>query len=333
MADRATHDPRMTTRLRLGDLLVSSKILSPSQLEDALAHQKTTGLRLGETLVALGLVTELQVAQVLSHQLSIPWVDLVRVDFSRELLNLVSPDLAEAARVVPIYVRKMRQGEVLFVATDDPLNEAGLAEVAAHAGLPVRPMVASARDLRDALRAYYGREIPAPARLAAAAPTQDLEVEIELPTDEPAAPSPTGPEPASAGPAASSEPAAGDEPAPTAQPAVEPQAVPQRRNKRAPSRPKMLTLTLLDGTTIKLPQPSTAHDEPTPAAHQLTSRDLIQALLLRAEGKDVSSVLRDAHWETLFASLLSLLLEKGLVTDWEFVEAWTKTLRGKANAR
>jgi type IV pilus assembly protein PilB len=88
----------------------------------------------------------------------------------------------------------------------------------------------------------------------------------------------------------------------------------------------MLTLTLLDGTTIKLPTP-TATAEETSTEHHLTTRDLVQALLARAEGKDVSDVLRDAHWETLFATLISLLLKKGLVADWEFVEEWTKMRR------
>jgi type IV pilus assembly protein PilB len=310
----------MTTRMRLGDLLVSSKIISAAQLEDALARQKQMGTRLGETLVALGHVTEMQVAQVLSHQLSLPWVDLVRVDFSRELLNLVSPDVAVAARVVPIYVRKVKQGEVLFVATDDPLNEAGLAEVAAHVGLPVRPMVASARDLRDALRAYYGREIPTPTPVRAAEP------ELEIDLDEAPAPDSSASEVAAT--RAPEDAVRDDAPSPD-----EPTAVPLRRVERAPSRPKMLTLTLLDGTTVKLPQPHAAHDEETPTAHRLTSRDLIQALLLHAEGKDVSAVLRDAHWEKLFAALLSLLLKKGLVSDWEFVEAWTATSRGKASTR
>jgi type IV pilus assembly protein PilB len=107
-----------------------------------------------------------------------------------------------------------------------------------------------------------------------------------------------------------------------------PDAVRPHKKHQAPSRPRMLTLTLLDGTQVKLPAP-TPQTEETSAEHHLTSRDLIQALLLHAEGKDVSAVLRDPHWETLFAALLSLLLKKGLVADWEFVEAWTKMRRQK----
>ena len=44
----------------------------------------------------------------------------------------------------------------------------------------------------------------------------------------------------------------------------------------------------------------------------------------RAQGADVSDVLPDQQWEVLFASLLTLLIRKGLLADWEFVEEWKK---------
>lgn len=377
----------MTARIRLGDLLVASNVVTESQLAEALAKQKETGRRLGETLVALGYVTELQVAQTLSHQLSVPWVNLLHVDFSRELLNLVSADVAVASRVVPVYVRRVRQqGDVLFVATDDPLNEQALLAVAGHVGMPVKAMVASALDLRNALRVYYGRIVAAPEPLTPApAPDAELEIDVDVPVSvvhslrpaaqapraevpsEPAPipatrvkpkskeePSPEAPvalvqakpkasapgseafktdaAPPAEAPRAEVETAEADAPKPAAKEVVAPEAPseePRPRKKRsAPSRPRMLTLTLLDGTQVKLPAP-TPQTEETRAEHHLTSRDLIQALLLHAEGKDVSAVLRDAHWETLFAALLSLLLKKGLVADWEFVEEWTKMRRQK----
>lgn len=321
----------MTARIRLGDLLLASNLVTEAQIAEALAKQKETGRRLGETLVAMGYVTELQVAQTLSHQLSVPWVNLHHVDFSRELLNLISADVAESARVVPVYVRRVRQqGDVLFVATDDPLNEAGLLAVAAHVGMPVKAMVASALDLRNTLRVYYGRTVTAPEPVTV---EDELEIDVDVPVSVVHSLRPA---------------AAANEPAPVVAPASEP--IPASRVKpkskeqvageapakepgAATARPRMLTLTLLDGTTIKLPTPTQTTEET--GAHHLTSRDLIQALLAHAEGKDVSSVLRDAHWETLFATLLSLLLKKGLVADWEFVEEWTRMQRrasGKGSA-
>lgn len=295
-------------RIRLGDLLVASKLITAGQLEDALASQKESGLRLGEALISLGYITELQVAQVLSHQLSIPWVNLLHVNFSRELLNLLSADVAAQTRMIPIYVRRVRQqGDVLFVATDDPLNEGALTDAAAHAGMPVKVMVASALDIRDALRVYYGRTIttPSPPRAASisiAAPSdEDLEIDFDALAE------------------ASDRALAEAESEVPAVVVEAPKPAPRTRAKR-PSSGRAVTL--LDGTKVQLPEGTKEAATETPSG--LTSRDLVQALLRRAEGKDVGDILQDAHWETLFATLLSLMLKKGLIADWEFVEQWNK---------
>ena len=38
-------------RVRIGDVLIARKLITESQLEDALAEQKRTGRKLGQTLV------------------------------------------------------------------------------------------------------------------------------------------------------------------------------------------------------------------------------------------------------------------------------------------
>ena len=66
-----------------------------------------------------------------------PWVSLYHVDFSRSLLNLVPRETAEKYCLVPIFVRRVRkQGETLYVAMDDPTNEAAIEDVARAAALP-----------------------------------------------------------------------------------------------------------------------------------------------------------------------------------------------------
>jgi hypothetical protein len=93
----------------------------------------------------------------------------------------------------------------------------------------------------------------------------------------------------------------------------------------------MISLTLLDGTTIQIPaqrrrgSATETRAEPAPAPEdQLTTRDLIAALRAVANGVDADETLGDARWETLLAALLSLLLKKQLIADWEFVEEWRK---------
>lgn len=309
------------TRPRLGDLLVSAGRVTAAQLHEALGRQKENGLRLGETLLQLGHLSDESLAQTLSQQLSVPWVSLARVDFSRELLNLISAELASSGLVVPIYVRTARQGgQTLFVAIDDPLNDKTLAAVAAHAGMAVKPMVASQTELRSVIRIYYGIEMPELVQRALSRPSMSpLEIDIEITRSEPAPKRPSRsprsqpPKPAALIPKTAALPKEAAR--------RKSEAPPRAASERPKKKRRMLTLTLLDGTTVALPA---TRQVSAPKDERLTTRDLILALDARAQGKDIKTVLDGATWESLFSTLLSLLLRKGLVADWEFVEEWEK---------
>src|SRR6202167_5176303 len=110
----------------------------------------------------LGLVSETQLTQTLSRQLSVPWVSLYHVDFSRSLLNLLSREIAERYCVVPILVRRVRkQGYTPYIAMDDPTNEAAIEEIARAVSLAVKPMIACPSDIRAAIRVHYlGEMVP-----------------------------------------------------------------------------------------------------------------------------------------------------------------------------
>ena len=75
------------------------------------------------------------------------------------------------------------------------------------------------------------------------------------------------------------------------------------------------------------PEPEAPPPEPTgdaDAAQGLTARDLVAALRAVSQGADPSEILEDHRWESMFAALLSLLLKKHLIADWEFVDELKK---------
>jgi type IV pilus assembly protein PilB len=315
----------MNERLKLGELLVETGLITEGDLARALERQKGDQRRLGELLVDGGALTESQVTQVLSQQLSVPWVSLQHIDFSRQLLNLVPKEIAEKYGIVPIYVRRARnRQETLYVAMEDPSDLAPLLEVEAHAGVPVRPMIAPATDIRAAIRAYY-LGLP---------PEEEVAVEsVHLPPAKPAslpprAPSHRPPAPALPTEVVISAPPAGVAPAPRMSippPPPTGDALPSRGADlpRPRGGPAMVTLTMLDGTQIALPRnplKKAKADSNAPVGEGLTARDLIDALRAQAGGADTSEVLgKDVNWERMFAALLSLLLKKHLIVDWEFV--------------
>lgn len=316
--------------MRLGDMLVAAKIVTQEQVDQALVSQKESGRRLGGELVALGFVNELQITQMLSNQLSVPWVDLQHVEFSRELLSLIPKEVASEHCCIPIYRRQVRgDGDTLFVAMDDPSNESALAALAEVSPLPIRAMVSPPSDIRNAIRVYYFGESPEPVehelekkkkRTASRHPGESP----ALVESEPAPP----PEEQAAEEAAASQLEAESEPPEEEAPKVGLEAErPPPTEAAEKASPRFVTLTLLDGTTVRLPSPgakAATPDEPT-RAENLTASDLVNALLARGQGAEVDDILgEDANWELLFATLLQLLIRKGLVADWEFVEAWKK---------
>src|SRR6266851_6868275 len=58
--------------MQLGDMLVARGLVSPDDIEAALARQVKEGGRLGENLVAMGLVTADQIAAVVNSAPAIP---------------------------------------------------------------------------------------------------------------------------------------------------------------------------------------------------------------------------------------------------------------------
>ena len=343
-------------RVRLGELLVEAQIVSRAQLEEILVAQKRDGRRIGTLLVEAGLVTETQVTQILSQQLSVPWVSLYHIDFSRQLLNLVSHDLAEKYCLVPIFVRRVRGlGETLYVAMDDPSDEVAQREVGQWAGLPVRAMIAPPNDIRSAIRVYYGVGKDT-ASLSEAVAEVDAEDAAGVRSQRSSPPSPVENSPPSSertpvpGTLHVVEPndappvtVASVRPVPVASTPISeppdsgPQIEAREISMPAPKKGggRMVTLTLLDGTKVNLPARETpaqprapklpSLQPPSGDGNELTARDLIAALRAVSHGADATEILgNDVHWEALFSALLSLLLKKHLIADWEFVEEYKK---------
>lgn len=172
-------------RTPLGELLLRAGIITPRDLEAALADHASSGRRLGSCLVRRGSVTAFRLTQVLSYQLSLPWVSLEDFALDRELLALVPAELAVEHRLVPVYVRRNTAGSTLYVATDDPTNAAGLEACAKAVGMAIRPMVAAPDAVSLVLKEHHGAPVTvAPPELESLAPEaveEITELDLEVP--------------------------------------------------------------------------------------------------------------------------------------------------------
>ncbi len=139
---------------RLGDLLVSSGVISQEQLGQALARQKETKKRLGEALIDDGIITEQQLIDTLRLQLGIEFVDLSTVEPDPQLVDVLPRNIAKKYGVTPVRLH----GNTLYLAMSDPLNFMAQEEVRVATHHRVVPMITTADGIERANASLYGGE-------------------------------------------------------------------------------------------------------------------------------------------------------------------------------
>lgn len=140
--------------MRLGDLLVSSSVITNEQLEKALGMQKETKERLGDVLIRADFITEQQLIEALEMQLGVEFVDLTAVSIPVELASYVPKNIAKKFCVVPVKLVK----DTLYLAMSDPLDFVAQEEVKVASRKRVIPMIATRRTTEHAISLLYGSE-------------------------------------------------------------------------------------------------------------------------------------------------------------------------------
>ncbi len=137
---------------KLGEILVAKKLITPAQLESALQRTATTGEFLGEALVKVGAVAEDKIYEALSEQSGIPYVQLDDRTIDPAVVQKVPQRMVWHYRVFPVEIRDHR----MVVAISNPLSLWPLDELAGHLRMQVTPVLASERQIQEAIRKYYG---------------------------------------------------------------------------------------------------------------------------------------------------------------------------------
>jgi len=137
--------------VRLGELLLREKRITPTQLQEALNHQKANGGKLGMTLVKLGMVNDEEITALLSRQYGVPFINLAQFDIDASVLKLIPAETAQKYQIVPIG----RSGATLTIAMTDPTNVFALDDIRFMTGYSVEPVVASEIAVAEAIQKYY----------------------------------------------------------------------------------------------------------------------------------------------------------------------------------
>src|SRR5262249_2554433 len=138
--------------VKLGELLLKENMVTPQQLQEALAHQKMNGGKLGKAFVQLGYVRDEEITSLLSRQYGVPSINLDHFEVDPAIIKIIPAETARKYQVLPL----SRSGAVLTIAMADPTNVFAMDDIKFMTGYNVEPVVASESAIEDAIERYYG---------------------------------------------------------------------------------------------------------------------------------------------------------------------------------
>jgi type IV pilus assembly protein PilB len=137
--------------VRIGELLLKEKRITPDQLQQALNHQKANGGKLGHNLVKMGLVKDEEITALLSRQYGVPSINLAQFEIDPAVIKLIPADTAQKYQILPL----SRAGATLTIAMTDPTNVFAMDDIKFMTGYNVEPVVASEVAVIEAIQKYY----------------------------------------------------------------------------------------------------------------------------------------------------------------------------------
>src|SRR6187402_3358454 len=139
--------------VRIGELLLKEKRITPEQLQEALNYQRQNGGKLGFNLIKLGFVKDDEITALLSKQYGVPSIALGQFDVDATVVKLVPSETAQKYQIIPL----SRSGATLTIAMTDPTNVFAMDDIKFMTGYNVEPVVASETAVIDAITKYYGK--------------------------------------------------------------------------------------------------------------------------------------------------------------------------------
>ena len=132
--------------LRIGDALLNLGLVTPRQVDRALAEQRGD-VPLGQMLVDAGLISKPDLDTALAHKMGYPLVDLTRFPLDLDVVRMLPLKLATQSMALPLMVHRER----LVVAVDRPQRIEKLHQFHVFTGKRLVPVLASRTQIILAL--------------------------------------------------------------------------------------------------------------------------------------------------------------------------------------
>lgn len=143
----------ISRNIRIGELLVSSEMITQEQLDDALAMQKDVhkGKKLGDILIEENMITEDDFVSVLHKKLRVPIVNLETTAPSAEALATLTRDKSAEYSVLPLSVTD----DELTLVMSNPVDYYTIDDIALITRKVVNPVLSTKSGIISAIDRFY----------------------------------------------------------------------------------------------------------------------------------------------------------------------------------
>jgi Type II secretion system (T2SS), protein E, N-terminal domain len=142
---------------RLGEILLSEKVLTSSELDAALENQVLYGLNIGTCLVEMGYVTDDDLARCLGKQTGQAFLTKDQLlAFGSQNLSVIPPTVIKILRLVPVGI----DGGALRIATDHKFSQKKQSEIEKILGRKIEQVAVSGYAIDCFLEKMFGIERP-----------------------------------------------------------------------------------------------------------------------------------------------------------------------------
>ena len=140
---------------RIGEWLISERVISQEQLERALEVKEHSDKKIGEIIVDLGFCSEEVIVDVLSRKLNFDKVSPAVMKIDEEILALAGGQILRKYAMIP-FEYKEGTANVLRVAMADPLDMNAIDDLMIITNLQIEPCIAPTTEIMQALDKHYG---------------------------------------------------------------------------------------------------------------------------------------------------------------------------------
>jgi len=136
---------------RIGEILIEDGLLSKTQLEEALAHQKEKGGLIGTILIEKKFVNEESLVSALGKQFKIPYIPLKNYSINPDMADMLTADFCHENLTVAFDCDHKK----VYIAMADPMNEAAIERIKTLTGRIPQVFLSRISEILNAIYFIY----------------------------------------------------------------------------------------------------------------------------------------------------------------------------------